>query len=487
MRNVREWLRPLIYLSNNAISLAGVVIVTTATVFWLYFLQITIRGMVPNPYLGIAVYMVVPAFFVLGLVLIPIGIWLNRRRKKAKGEMPTDFPPLDPKNPELRKLVTFIVVTTFLNLIIAAQFTYSAVNYMDSVSFCGQTCHTVMKPEYTAYQQSPHSRVECVNCHIGPGASWFVRSKLSGAGQVVAVALNNYPRPIPVPVHNLRPARETCETCHWPQKFDEDRLRDIVSYASDEQNTQTHTVLMLHLGGGATRIGIHGRHLGQGITVRYFASDEKRETIPWVEYTSEGQTTIYAAAGASKPDESKLRVMDCIDCHNRPTHIYQLPERAVDRAMERGQISPTLPFAKKTAVSILKREYSSSQEAAEKIPAAFEDFYKKSYPQVYSDRRGDINRAAQAVKSAYEHNVFPEMKVRWGTYANNLGHTDFVGCFRCHDESHASNEGKTITQDCSACHNLLASDEKNPKILVDLGLEKAPATEAGKKEETKKK
>jgi hypothetical protein len=484
MRNVREWLRPLVYLSNNTISLAGVVIVTTATVFWLYFLQITLRGMVPNPYLGIAVYMVVPAFFILGLLLIPTGIWLNRRRKKARGEMPADFPPLDPRNRELRKLAGFIGVTTFLNVIIAAQFTYSAVNYMDSVSFCGQTCHTVMRPEFTAHQRSPHSRVECVSCHIGPGASWFVRSKLSGAGQVIAVALNSYPRPIPAPVHNLRPARETCETCHWPQKFDEDRLRDIVSYASDEQNTQSHTVLMLHLGGGLSRVGIHGRHLGQGVTVRYYASDEKRETIPWVEYTSGEQTTVYAAAGASKPDETKMRVMDCIDCHNRPTHIYQLPERAIDQALEQGLNSPTLPFAKKTAVSILKQEYKSQADARQKIPAAFESFYKTNYARVYGERRGDIARAAEAVAAAYQHNVFPEMNVKWGTYANNLGHTDFTGCFRCHDESHTANSGSTITQDCSACHNLLAADEKSPKILVDLGLEKAPHDAS--KEEKKK-
>lgn len=486
MRNVREWLRPLVYLSNNFISLTGVVIVTTATIFWLYFLQITMRGVVPNPYMGIAVYMVVPAFFILGLILIPIGIWWNRRSKTAKGQMPAEFPPLDPANPELRKLVGFIGVTTVLNLIIAAQFSYSAINYMDSVTFCGQTCHTVMQPEFTAHQRSPHSRVECVSCHIGPGAGWFVRSKLSGTGQVIAVLLNNYPRPIPVPVHNLRPARETCETCHWPQKFDEDRLRDIVSFSSDEQNTETHTVLLMHLGGGPSRVGIHGRHVGAGIQVRYYASDEQRQNIPWVEYTSGGQTTVYAAAGATRPPESKLRVMDCIDCHNRPTHIFQLPERAIDEQLALGQVSPTLPFAKKTGVSLIKADYKTRKDAAEKIPAAFEDFYKTNYPQIYSQRRDDINRAAQGVLAAYLNNIFPQMKVTWGTYPNNLGHTDFIGCFRCHDEAHTSKDGKTITQDCSACHNLLASDEKNPKILVDLGLVNAPA-EAPKSAEPKKK
>ncbi|HET7873586.1 MAG TPA: NapC/NirT family cytochrome c [Terriglobales bacterium] len=482
----RKWLSPLVYLSNNWISLVGVVLVTAATVTWMVFLPITIRGGVAHPYFGLAVYLVLPGVFVLGLLLIPIGIVYNRWRRKSKGLLPADFPPLDLQNPELRRLLGFIALTTFLNIIIASQFSYSAVNYMDSTTFCGQTCHVVMKPEFTAHQRSPHSRVECVSCHIGAGASWFVRSKLSGAGQVVAVALNNYPRPIPAPVKNLRPARETCETCHWPQKFDEDRLRDIVSYGIDEQNTPTHTVLLLHLGGGPSRVGIHGRHLGQGVTVRYFAADEKRENIPYVEYSSGGATTIYAASGTKPPDPAQLRVMDCIDCHNRPTHILLLPERAMDKALEAGEISPTLPFIKKQGVEVLKQNYSSSADAAAKIPAAVEAYYRASQPQVYAQRKDDVAQAAKGVLAIYQRNVFPEMKVTWGTYANNVGHTDFTGCFRCHDEAHTAANGKTITQDCSACHNLLASDEKNPKVLTEVGLEK-PATDAGKKEEPKKK
>lgn len=483
--NFRKWLSPLVYLSSNWISLIGVVLVTAATVTWMVFLPITIRGGIMHPYFGMVVYLILPGVFILGLLLIPIGIWWNRARRKAKGILPTVFPPLDLQNPELRRLLAFIGFTTFLNIIIASQFSYSAVTYMDSTTFCGQTCHVVMKPEFTAHQRSPHSRVECVSCHIGPGASWFVRSKLSGTGQVFAVLLNNFPRPIPAPVHNLRPARETCETCHWPQKFDEDRLRDIASYGSDEQNTLTHTVLLLHLGGGASRIGIHGRHLGEGVTVRYYAADEKRDNIPYVEYTSAGKTTVYAAAGAKAPDPAQLRVMDCIDCHNRPTHIFQLPERAMDQALALGEISPTLPFIKKQGVEILKQTYPTTADAEAKIPAAVETYYRTSFPQVYAQRKEDVTQAGKGVLAVFERNVFPEMKVTWGTYSNNLGHTDFPGCFRCHDESHTSPDGKTITQDCSACHNLLASDEKNPKILVDLGLEPA-APETGKKEELKK-
>jgi NapC/NirT cytochrome c family, N-terminal region len=473
MNSLRRWLTPVVYLSNNWISLIGVVVVTMATVTWLVFLPITLRGGISHPYFGMLVYLILPGVFIGGLLLIPLGIWWNRRQRTQRGLMPPAFPPLDPRNPELKKLAGFIVITTFLNIVIASQFTYSAVGYMDTTRFCGQTCHTVMKPEFTAHERSPHSKVECVSCHIGPGAGWFVRSKLSGTGQLIAVALNNYPRPIPVPVRNLRPARETCETCHWPQKFDEDRLRDIGGFGLDEQNTLTHTVLMLHLGGGSSRMGIHGRHLGAGTMVRYFASDEKRETIPYVEYTTAGQTTVYAAQGTNKPDESKMRTMDCIDCHNRPTHIYLMPDRAMDEALLNNEFSRTLPFIKKQGVEILKANYSTTQEAQAKIPAAVSAYYQKTYPQIYEERRGEVDQAAKGVLAVFERNVFPEMKVNWGTYSNNIGHTDFPGCFRCHDEAHTASSGKAITQDCEACHNVLASDEKSPKILVDLGVEKA--------------
>lgn len=466
---VRVWLSPLVYLSNNWVSLIGVVITTIGGVTWLLLLPTTLRGAYLHPYIGILVYLFLPSFFLLGLLLIPIGIYWNRRRQLKQGIYPADFPPLDLRNPELRKVILFVVVTTILNILITGQFAYSAVRYMDTVSFCGQTCHTVMKPEFTAHQRSPHARVECVQCHIGSGASWFVRSKLAGTGQVFAVIFNNYPRPIPVPVRNLRSARETCEACHWPQKFGEDRVKDIPNYGNDEQNTLTHTVLLLHVGGGPYGVGIHGRHLGEGVRVRYYASDDKRQTIPWVEYTAGGKTTVYAA-DKNTPDSSKIRTMDCMDCHNRPTHTFEIPERAVNRAMSIGEISTALPFAKKESVEILKQTYSTSDDAAARIPAAFEAYYKQSYPQIYGQHQDDVRRSARAVLAIYQRNVFPEMKVTWGTYLNNIGHTDSDGCFRCHDGSHSSADNQSITQDCGACHNLLASDEKNPKILNDLGL-----------------
>jgi hypothetical protein len=466
----RGWLSPLIHLSNNWISLAGVIVVTTATVFWLFLLPTTLRGETTSPYIGILVFLGLPGPFFAGLIMIPLGIWLKRRREGRTGIYPADFPALTWRNFELRKLVYFFGATTVLNLAIASQLTYGAVNYMDSVTFCGQTCHTVMQPEFTAYKNSPHSRVECVKCHIGPGAGWFVKSKLSGVGQVIAVTLHTYPTPIPTPVTNLRPARETCEQCHWPQKYGEDRLKVIPKYASDETNTLTKTVLLMKIGGGNGGIGIHGTHLGAGVTISY-RSDQARQNIPWVKYEGNGKTTEYAASDY-KPDGAGLtmRTMDCMDCHNRPSHSYDLPERAVDKAMTNGLISAALPFAKKKAVEILKVNYLSRDEAGQKIPAAFAKYYQESYPALWAQRQAEVTDSAKEVLAVYDRNIFPEMKVTWGAYPMNIGHEDFPGCFRCHDGAHAAKTGDSITQDCNACHNLLATDESNPKVLTDLGI-----------------
>ncbi len=468
-------LSPFIYLSNNWVSLTGVVVVTTSAVFWLALLPTLVRGEVHNPYTGILTFMLLPGAFFGGLALIPAGIAWTRRQQVRKGLLPSVMPPLDFQNVKLRRLLVFFGVTTMANIIIAGQLSYSALHYMDGVTFCGKTCHTVMEPEFNAYQNSPHSRVECVQCHIGPGASWFVKSKLAGLHQVFAVIFNTYERPIPTPVRNLRPARDTCEACHWPQKYGEDRLRIIHKYADDEANTMTKTVLLMRIGGGRLGgPGIHGAHLGEGVMIRYAHSDEKRLTIPWVESNRNGKSTVYLAPGAPADADKRfsVRVMDCVDCHNRPSHTYELPERAVDRVMTEGAISAALPFAKKQTLDVLKASYASNEEAAQKIPIEFARFYREQKPEVYRRERVVIERAGQAALAIYRRNVFPAMKVNWGMYPNNIGHTDYPGCFRCHDDQHAAAGDKKINQDCNTCHQLLAMDEPAPKILTDLGLEK---------------
>jgi len=480
-----RWLSPVVHLSSNFLSLAGVVLATAGGVSWLFLLPFLSHAGNQNPYLGIF-WLLDLGVLIGGLILIPLGMFVRRRRLMQQGAGEAQaFPPLTLQSPELRKLLLFIVVTTFVNVVIAGQLTYSGVEYMDTQQFCGQVCHTVMQPEFVAYTQSPHARVACVECHIGPGASWFVRSKLSGMGQVLAVATNSYPRPILSPVTNLRPARETCEQCHWPQRFTGEKMIVHTEYSDDEQNSAATTVLLMKVGGRAWNgtVGIHGAHLADNTKIEYIATDTKRQTIPQVIYTdASGKQTIYNDTGSkTTPDQlahGERRTMDCVDCHNRPTHIFQLPDRALDDAMANGNISPGLPFIKKQALAALKTEYPDREAAHRQIAATLDGFYKKNYPQVYASDRKHVDEAIGAVQAIYERNIFPEMKVTWGTYVNNLGHMDSPGCFRCHDGSHASGDGRMIPNDCNTCHELAAMEEKNPKILSDLGITPGQA-EAG--------
>jgi hypothetical protein len=222
-------------------------------------------------------------------------------------------------------------------------------------------------------------------------------------------------------------------------------------------------------------VGIHGRHLDHGSRVTYIATDAHRQVIPVVRYVDDsGKTVEYVSSDVKTTPEQlargEHRTMDCMDCHNRPSHTFELPERAVDEAMAAGTIATDLPFVKKEAVALLRATYPDQATAAAKISGGLVDFYRAKYPLIYAAHRGQIEAAADQASAIYRRNVFPAMKVGWGTYPNNLGHEDFLGCFRCHDGSHTSKDGKVITQDCDACHSVLAQEEQNPKILTELGL-----------------
>ncbi len=479
-----RWVRHLHYLiglSHNPVSYLGILITTVSGLLIVTLLVLEILNYISNPYVGILNYLVLPIFFVLGLILIPLGIIrtrLVRQRMTAAGKPVSEllYPRWDFNDLHVRRTATFVILATVVNVVILSVATFKGVHYMESPEFCGTVCHTVMKPEYTAYARSPHARVTCTGCHIGPGASWFVKSKLSGVRQVFAVTFNTYRRPIPTPVHDLRPARGTCEQCHWPQKFQDASVRVINRYKDDEKNTRLTTVLILKVGGTLGQdgrgTGIHWWHMDPANRVRYVA-DEKRQTIYWVEHTkSDGTVTEYTLADAPQPppdlSKSEKRLMDCIDCHNRPTHVYQLPEEAIDLAILNREVDPSLPYIKKKAVEILKASYSSETEVQARILQSLRDYYQKEFPDVYGNKAQVIDAAGQALYRVYSQNIFPRMNVTWGTYPNNLGHQDFPGCWRCHDESHKSKDGRTITQDCTACHDLVAQDEENPKLPSDL-------------------
>jgi nitrate/TMAO reductase-like tetraheme cytochrome c subunit len=273
---MRDWAQPVYFLGQNTVTLIGAVITTstalTTIAFWFY--DIFLPGP-PHPYIGLLVYLILPGIFVLGLLLIPIGIWFRKRGLRVDGQLPDSYPAIDLRLPVVRRTLEWVALATMLNLLIIGTASYRGVEYMDSTNFCGTTCHTVMAPEYAAYQNSPHSRVACVECHIGPGADWFVRSKLSGLRQVVAVTLHTYSRPIPSPVKYLRPARETCEQCHWPQRFTGDKVLVNTSYKDDEKNTPQTDILLLKVGGRTWQgsVGIHGHHLADNARIRYISTD----------------------------------------------------------------------------------------------------------------------------------------------------------------------------------------------------------------------
>ena len=478
MKNWKEWLRPAVYLGQNPLSLIGAILTTSAAItmlaFWGYEL---VRTGPTRPYAGIVFFFILPSIFVLGLLLMPAGGLLRRYSLRRQGKLPHVYPTIDLRQPILQRALVLVVVMTFINVALMGTASYKAVEHMDSVEFCGQTCHSVMAPEYTAYLNSPHSRVACVDCHIGSGAPWFVRAKISGVRQLFAVNLKTYSRPIPSPVHNLRPARETCEQCHWPERFTGDKLVVRTKYADDEQNTPATTVLLLKIGGRTTQglVGIHGRHLAAAERIEYLSTDGRRQVIPRVTYTEDSGQKVDYVSDEVKTTPADLargerRKMDCVDCHNRPTHAFQLPERALDEALFAGRIDKSLPFVKKQGVAALRAEYPDRTTASQKITQAIADFYKTKYPQIYQTRRPVVETAAQQVAAIYMRNVFPEMRLTWGTHPNNIGHDDFLGCFRCHDGKHKTPDGRAINDDCSACHQILAMEEKDPKVLADLGL-----------------
>ena len=433
-------------------------IVTAMAILFLVLLLIDSLGYLNSPYFGLLLFVAVPAAFVLGLLLIPLGHWLDaRRRRRNPDAPPADWPVLDLRVARQRRWIALFVVLTTVNLILLSVASYGAVHYMESTQFCGQVCHTTMEPQYMAHQAGPHARVPCVSCHVGPGVGALVESKMAGTRQLWQVATNNVPTPVPSPVHNLRPARDTCEQCHWPEYFHGDEARVIREYADDEQNTETVTNLTLFVGGGSSTLGvgtgIHW-HMNLNNEIEYITTDDKRQVIPWVrlrhrdgtvqEFVVEGTTPEQLAAG-------ERRRMDCMDCHNRPAHTFHAtPERAVNAAMAQGRIPRDLPFARREAVAAVSAEYPDKQAALQSIADRLREHYR-AYPSVDGRK---VELAIAGTQDVWARNVFPAMKVTWGTYPNQIGHDPAPGCFRCHDDEHKTKAGRVIRQDCELCHTM---------------------------------
>lgn len=457
-----------IKLYKNPISLVGMALAVVAFLNILFLIFLDSFSHVSSPYVGILAYMVAPAIMVVGLVMIPIGMIVERRRRLRAVGVPHHVPRLDLNNPAQRSTMAFVLSFVVIFALMSAVGSYKAYEFTDSIQFCGQLCHSVMSPEFTAYAASPHARVACVECHVGSGASWYVKSKISGARQVYYTALGTFPRPIPTPVHNLRPASDTCEQCHWPKKFWGAQLKVFSHYGTDEQNTPRILRLLIKTGGGDPSFGMGtgGIHWHMNISnkMTYFSTDEQRQVIPWVRMEdSKGNVTEFVVKdNPPTPDQiskADKRRMDCIDCHNRPSHIYTPPDISVDRGMAANSIDPSLPFIKAQGVEVLIADYKTRDEAqkaiAEKIPA----YYAEKYPQIASSKADSIKAAVTELQRIYSTTFFPEMKVNWKVHPNNIGHMYYPGCFRCHDGNHVSKDGQVISKDCNACHTLLDQEE----------------------------
>jgi len=473
-QRLREnWLEPFFFYGNNLLSLIGGAITTASAFVLIGFWLVTIfgHGGPTNPYIGIVLDLALPGLFIAGLVLIPIGISLRRRQLLATGQVPSVYPQIDLRNPVFRRGIEIVVLATFINFVIVGTATYRGVSYMDSPNFCGQSCH-VMAPQWTAYQESPHSHVDCVQCHVGSGMKSYVQAKVNGTKQLVEVTFHTWPTPIRANLNALRPARETCEACHSPTRFIGEKLLVKTTFGDDEKNSMTRTVLVLHLGGVDSvshRSGIHGHHLNN---FEYVATDNDAQTILSVTATNpDGTTTQYVSSDAKGPIKGIRRTMDCMDCHNQATHVFQTPQEAVDEAMLDGTPSASLPFVHKEGLQLIQATYVSQAEAGQKIVSGLDDFYRTQYPQAWNTQRDKVDAAAKRLVALYDRNVYPDMKVTWGTYPNNIGHMAYPGCFRCHDGSHVSKDGKTLSNDCSLCHNILATDETHPAVLNDLQLQ----------------
>lgn len=346
---------------------------------------------------------------------------------------------------------------------------YKVYEYTESAEFCGTVCHP-MFPQFERYEASEHVNVSCAECHIGPGADFFVKSKIDGIRQVYATITHTYSQPIKSPVENLRPARETCETCHTPTAYQDNIVKTINRYDNDYANTPIQSTLILKTGGWKEDTGIaHGIHWHVTNQVYYIAADEQRQVMSWVgvvypdgtqkEFYSRDMLTLASTSFVERARRSgEMRLLDCIDCHNRAAHLIPSPDMSIDQAITNGLISQDLPFIRAKAIEVLNVEYQSSNDAYQAI-SDLRAFYREGYPKIYQQYETEVTAALEVLRTIYDRTHFPEMHLDWKTNPDNESHSPNLGCFRCHDGKHVSldksgNEAEVISVKCNLCHTV---------------------------------
>jgi nitrate/TMAO reductase-like tetraheme cytochrome c subunit len=462
----------------NWLSLTGLFLAANSLILIIILFVISIIFNSGSSYWGLFIYIVLPSIMVMGLILVPIGMLLKLKKMKShKKETGQNWPVLDLNHPRQRKTLITISLITLVLVVISAGGSYQAFHYTESVGFCGKLCHTVMEPEYVTYLNSPHARVKCVECHVGEGADWYVKSKLSGLYQVYSVFFNKYPRPIATPIHNLRPARETCENCHWPQKFYAQKIRNQRGYLKDSANSPWNISLLMKIGPSYSAHGlsegIHW-HISEDIHMEYIASTNDREVIPWIKYTNKktGVVKIYQdpdnTLTAKAFDTLKVKTMDCMDCHNRPSHAYKSAPVYLNNALLSGAIPNNLPYVKKAAMKVLKEQFPTLDSAKMLIQQGIYAYYEERYPEIFKSKKVLIDKAIVGIQQAYSLNTFPEMKASSSSYLDHIGHLESDGCFRCHSGKHKTEKGEVISNDCNLCHTIVAQGPANEMRTVPM-------------------
>jgi len=442
---------------SHPLAVLGVVTATASAVVFFALLIAMLAGLFPNPYAGLVVFIAIPAIFVFGLLLIPLGMWLRQRALKRHPEAVAEWPVIDFRRPRVRRTALALAALTAVNAIIVLLAGYGSLHWMESPQFCGQVCHTPMHPQFSAWQAGVHRRIACAQCHISDGAAGFAYAKMSGVRQLLHVMENSFSRPTPPGAH-LPPGAQAriCRNCHAPERLVGDRIKVIREYADDEANTETMSALQMRLSvTSSSERAIHW-HANPAVRVEYVATDAERQTIPYVKVTNaRGQVKEFVAPDVAEQTirQGTRHVMDCVDCHNTVGHpISQTPERAIDQAIAAATVSRDLPFARREGVRLVNAEYPDRDAALRAIDEGFRRFYTSQAKTVDGGR---LASAVAALQEIYRRNVFPDMKVRFGSYPDNRGHMTSNGCFRCHDDSHAAKDGSTISADCEYCHTQL--------------------------------
>jgi len=354
---------------------------------------------------------------------------------------------------------------TLLLVMLVAGFGFSAAAALtwevtNSSDFCGNVCH-LMTPQAVTFKQSAHAEVDCTNCHLGIGVSpQLVARKATELTQVYKNLAGAYETPLQI--KHLRPARYTCEKCHWTEAFYDDKVKVIRRFNEDKANSLVKTALVIKTGGGTSREGKgYGIHWHVENKVEYIATDSLKQNIPWVQVTNEDGVKVTYIEKEKELDTEQIetmekRVMDCIDCHNRASHYIPNPDRALNEAIAAGSISRDIPWVKKNFLALLQQRDLRDAKFEQEIKI-LNEMYQEQYSGL-----GDtiLEDAFDELRQIYRQTVYSDMEINWRTYPDGLGHKDFPGCFRCHDGQHVTESTtvdparKVIRKECNLCHSV---------------------------------